>query len=172
MAKVTIVGAGLSGMVAAVNLARQGYEVKILEKEKKIGGAPMFHPSLHATPIDLNYTSDFIGIDISGCFELLADFHTWVLDRRVFSNPNNYGVERGPRESSIDVYLYNLAREYGVEFEFGQEIKRLAEVPPGSIIATGLMRALEDFSHLKTISGHGYSFLMESKILSNWQKVG
>ena len=70
MAKITIVGAGLAGMVAAINLARQGYEVTILEKEKQIGGSPVFHPSLHATPIDLRYTSDFIGIDISNHFQL------------------------------------------------------------------------------------------------------
>ena len=33
MAKITIVGAGLSGMVVAINLARQGDEVLIPEKE-------------------------------------------------------------------------------------------------------------------------------------------
>ena len=32
MAKRTVVGAGLSGMVAAIDLARQGDEVLILEK--------------------------------------------------------------------------------------------------------------------------------------------
>ncbi len=170
MAKITIVGAGLSGMVAAVNLARQGYEVLILEKEKQIGGSPAFHPSLHATPIDLRYTSDFIGIDISESFQLLTDFHTWIRDKRVYTNLNNYGVERGDRETAIDAYLYKLCLEHGVKFEFGQGINKLSDVPPGSIIAIGLMCNLQDFSDQKKISGHGHAFLMETKLgPASWQ---
>ena len=57
MPKRTVVGAGLSGMVAAIDLARQGDEVLVLGKEKAIGGSPAYHPSLHATPIDFQYTS-------------------------------------------------------------------------------------------------------------------
>ncbi len=170
MAKIVIVGAGLSGMVAGINLARQGYEVQILDKEKELGGSPMFHPSLHATPVDLSHTSDFIGIDISDSFQLLSDFHTWLKNKRLFSQLVNYGVERGNRETAIDVFLYNMCRDHGVQFEFGQRIKKLAEVPPGSIIATGLMASLSDFSNNKIISGHGYSFLMESQLgPASWQ---
>jgi phytoene dehydrogenase-like protein len=35
--KKIIVGAGLSGMVAAINLAQNGHEVEILEKASGIG---------------------------------------------------------------------------------------------------------------------------------------
>jgi len=170
MAKITIVGAGLSGMVAASDLARQGYEVTVLEREKRIGGSPAFHPSLHATPIDLNYTSEFVGIDISGCFQLLTDLHTWVRNKRIYSGMNNYGVERGARETSIDSYLYRICLEHGVKFEFGQSIDSLRDVPPGSIVATGLMCTMKDFSEHKKVSGHGYAFLMESKMgPASWQ---
>lgn len=33
-----IYGAGLSGLVSAINLVRGGYDVTVYEKEKKIGG--------------------------------------------------------------------------------------------------------------------------------------
>ncbi len=43
--KIHILGAGLSGMVAAITLARQGREVLVIEGEKKLGGMQSAHCS-------------------------------------------------------------------------------------------------------------------------------
>ena len=170
MPKRTVVGAGLSGMVAAIDLARQGDEVLVLEKEKAIGGSPAYHPSLHATPIDFQYTSDFIGIDVSPCFQLLVETQLWIRDTRLYPSLNHYGVERGDRETAIDTYLYKICLEHGVEFEFGHPVKRLKDIPPGSIVATGTMCTVDDFTVHKRIDGYGYAFLMETKLgPANWQ---
>lgn len=170
MPKRTVVGAGLSGMVAAIDLARQGDEVLILEKEKAIGGSPAYHPSLHATPIDFKYTSDFIGIDVSPCFKLLAETQLWVRDTRLYPNLNHYGVERGDRETAIDTYLYKMCLDHGVQFEFGHPVKRLKDIPPGSIVATGTMCTVDDFTVHKRIEGYGYAFVMDAKLgPANWQ---
>ena len=170
MAKRTVVGAGLSGMVAAIDLARQGDEVLIVEKEKAIGGSPAYHPSLHATPIDFKYTSDFIGIDVSTCFELLVETQLWVRDTRLYPSLNHYGVERGDRETAIDTYLYKICLDHGVEFEFGHPVKRLKDIPPGSIVATGTMCTVDDFTVHKRIEGYGYAFVMDTKLgPANWQ---
>lgn len=170
MSEITIVGAGLSGMVAAINLAKQGYEVTVLEKEKKIGGSPGFHPSLHVTPIDLKLTSEFTGIDLHARFPLCTDFQTYAKDNRIPARLNNYGAERGARDSSLDSYLFAICKEHGVKFKFGESVKKLGAVPPGSIIATGLMCALDDFKVNKIVTGHGYAFLMDSKIgPASWQ---
>ena len=170
MPKRTVVGAGLSGMVAAIDLARQGDEVLVLEKEKAIGGSPAYHPSLHATPIDIQYTSDFIGIDVSSCFQLLSDTQTWIRDTRLYPALIHYGVERGDRETAIDTYLYKMCLDHGVQFEFGHPVKRLKDIPPGSIVATGTMCTVDDFSVHKRIDGHGYAFVMDTKLgPANWQ---
>lgn len=170
MSKIIIVGAGLSGMVAGINLAKQGYDVTILEKEKKIGGSSVFHPSLHVTPIDLQLTSEFTGIDLYSQFPLLTDFQTWAKDKRIPARLNNYGAERGARESSLDMFLYKICKGEGVKFQFGHAVKKLTDVPPGSIIATGLTCALDDFKNNEIVDGHGFSFVMESKIgPSSWQ---
>ena len=59
-----VVGAGLAGMVAAINLAKAGYEVTVLEAEARIGGSPQLHPSLHITPIDKKKVWAYIGIEL------------------------------------------------------------------------------------------------------------
>lgn len=170
MSKITIVGAGLSGMTAGINLAKQGYEVTILEKEKKIGGSPAYHPSLHVTPVDLRLTSEFTGIELYDQLPLCTDFQTWIKDKRLNQRLNNYGVERGSRPSSLDSYLYKKAKEAGIKFEFGRNIKKFSDVPPGSLIATGLMCTMDDFKNIDIIKGYGYSFIMESDIgPASWQ---
>jgi len=170
VSKIVIAGAGLAGMVAGINLARQGDEVLILEREKRVGGSSLMHPSLHATPIDLRYTSDFVGIDLSDSFQLLSDFHTWIKKTRIYPNLVNYGVERGPRESSIDTYLYRLCLQHGVRFEFDRPVRALSDLPPGSIVATGLAAPFRDLSARRVVPVNGYSFRMESRLgPASWQ---
>jgi len=67
--EVIIFGAGTSGMIAGINLAREGYKVIIHDREKDYGGDPRYNPSVHTTPIDLALTSEYIGIDISPVFQ-------------------------------------------------------------------------------------------------------
>ena len=50
-------------------------------------------------------------------------------------------VERGSRNTSLDMHLYRLAKEAGVRFQFDHPIKTAEDfrkLPRGSIIATGL----------------------------------
>jgi hypothetical protein len=50
-------------------------------------------------------------------------------------------IERGPRSTSLDSYLFEIAVAEGVRFEFGQPLisnDEVAKLPPDTIIATGL----------------------------------
>ena len=48
--------------------------------------------------------------------------------------------------------------------------KKFSDVPPGSIIATGLMCTMEDLKKINAIKGYGYSFMMDCKIgTTSWQ---
>ena len=138
---VTIYGAGMSGLVAAINLAREGYAVRVHEREPAYGGSRIFNPSLHMTPLDVDETSNYLGIDISSAFlpltELIAYFH----DRPVgFPVKGIYAVERGDRQSSLDTILYNKCRELGVEFVWESRLdkKNLEHLSADTIIACGL----------------------------------
>ena len=117
--KITIIGGGLSGMVAGINLCREGFEVEIWDGAKTLGQLEPFHPSIHATPIDPKWVSNYIGIDITPCFTEAKRFRNFIEKRTYDLNPLNfYLVERGGRKSAIDTYLYNIVKELGITYRF------------------------------------------------------
>ncbi len=137
--KVHVVGAGLSGMVAAINLARADYEVTVLEAESRIGGSGVLHPSLHLTPVDKEYICKYIGIDLDDCFIAAKKFPVYLGGRLVEIFPQDWFiVERGPRPSSLDTRLYEQALKAGVKFKFNSRVDKLDDLPRDTIIATGL----------------------------------
>ncbi len=137
-----IIGAGMSGMVAALNLAGEGYRVIVREAEESYGGARIYNPSTHVTPIDPVKTSQYIGIDVSPVFHKVnkcpAFFHHTEIQFPVYSV---YGVERGDRPGSLDTLLYRRCLDAGVEFEFSSPLveEEIGRLKPGTIIACGLI---------------------------------
>ena len=94
--RITILGAGLAGLIAAIDLKRHGYEVIVLEKAKEIGGIGAFHPSIHVTPVHLGKASKYIGIDIRPCFYPVGHFRAYFDRTRYHLDPRDlYAVERG-----------------------------------------------------------------------------
>ncbi len=162
MAETHILGAGLSGMVAALALAREGQEVRVLEGADKIGGMGKFHPSLHGTPIDTDAVSQYIGFDISPHFTPARHLLNGVEDHlyRVDGNVIRL-IERGGRETAFDHGLYRECLRLGVKFEFGQFIDNINSLPPGSIIATGLHQSTFDALEIPYMIHYGYSSHME-----------
>ncbi len=144
MAKeISIYGAGMSGMVAAISLAREGHRVRICEAEGDYGGSSIYNPSTHATPIHVGKTSSYIGIDVAPAFHQLREcpayFHETMIHFPVYEV---YLVERGNRPSALDTLLFDECRELGVEFEFSTALRRddVSRLQPGTIIACGLAR--------------------------------
>ena len=144
---VTIYGAGMSGLVAAINLAREGYAVTVYEREEAYGGDTLYNPSTHTTPILPAKVSEYIGIDITPAFKPLVDLPFYFHDTRVqFPTSGMYAVERGDRPSSLDSLLYPQACELGVRFRFNTPLEKEAipTLPPGTIIACGLSPEVYD----------------------------
>ncbi len=140
-----VVGAGLAGLTAAINLARRGREVVVLEKGKRVGGLAVYNPSPHGTPMDAEAMSRYTGIDLRPAMVPLEEGVISVWGKRYRQRfPRNvraWMIERGPRRTSMDHYLYRLAVEEGVRFEFDQPVvsdRQVNELPRNSIVATGL----------------------------------
>ena len=139
-----IYGGGMSGLVAAINLAREDYRVVIKEAEDSYGGSKIYNPSTHVTPIDVGKTSDYIAIDVRPVFHKTRRCPAYLHDTKFqFPVYEVYGVERGNRPGSLDTLLYRECLDLGVEFEFSTPL-RAEDVPhlkPGTIIACGLIPA-------------------------------
>jgi flavin-dependent dehydrogenase len=141
MNPIQIVGAGPAGLVAAIVLGRAGRKVRVLEKEKAVGGDPTTHPRIDVTPMDLEPLRELIGIDFSPAAEPAQEYHRHLWGQLYRMDPAPlYLFERGSRPTSLETYLAGLALEAGVEVEFSRPVvsaEDFARLPAGSILATG-----------------------------------
>lgn len=140
-----IIGAGLAGLTAAIKLSREGRQVTVLEKGRRIGGSVAYNPSPHGTPMDPRAMARYTGIDLEpGMVRLPGGIVSLWGKRYEVKFPSNMAawmIERGARRSSLDHYLYRIALGEGVRFEFDQAViseRQLRDLPPGTIMATGL----------------------------------
>ncbi|MDI7252467.1 MAG: FAD-dependent oxidoreductase [Actinomycetota bacterium] len=164
MAEVRIVGAGLAGLTAAVILARKGHRVTVLEREERIGGSPLYHPSCQGSPLRLKEMYAYLGLDISPGVEPIREMREIAGGRAYDFDPRLIGAwffERGPRETSLDSHLYRLAREAGVEFRFSSPVlspEDLWEYYPDCIVATGLHFEGFDAFGVPYLTSHHYTY--------------
>lgn len=157
--EVNIFGGGMSGLIAAINLARDGYSVTIREKESGYGGSTLYNPSTHVTPLNVEMTSEYIGIDISSAFHPLLSCPAFFGDTRVMLPVAGvYAVERGNRPTSLDTLLYEQCRDLDVDFEFEAPLtmNELENLPPNSIIACGLTPSVYDMIDVPYIPWYGW----------------
>ena len=164
---IQIYGAGLAGLVSAINLARNGYHITVYEKEKKIGGSTKCHPSVHMTPVDIQKMQEYIGIEIESCFSKLESFRGYIGSKKyIFSTKNLYVVERGPRKSSLDYLLYKIALENGVNFQFSYPLtsKNIKTIPENSVIATAGYSQIANVLHLPYIAFKQFNTNMETNL--------
>ena len=125
MKKVDIYGAGISGLTAAINLVKDGYNVTVFEKEKEIGGSVKHTPSVHMTPIHFEKMKNYIGFDVEPFFSKLDKFKADIYSKEVTFNPKHlYVTERGRSKDALDYNLFKIAEDLGVNFEFSHPLTK------------------------------------------------
>jgi flavin-dependent dehydrogenase len=138
---IKIVGAGPSGLTAAINLAKAGHEVTVYEKRADTG--KRFHGDLqglenwssHTNVIrELEQMNIYVNFDCDLFLKLIT---TNGSKQRVShypeDNPLCYLVKRGTLPGSLDQGLKAQALEAGVRIHFGQTISP----EEADIMATG-----------------------------------
>lgn len=163
MSEQIVVGAGLSGLVAAIVLARRGHSVRVIEKYKTVGAQPERWPMVDVTPMIPGEMSKYLGIPIGEpqvkeC--KLLNGYFWDQEFRVPIERSNLKlVERGPRKTGLDGYLLEIALAEGVKVEFEEAVLgqgAIAALPPDTIIATGLYAETFDALNIPYVMGWCY----------------
>lgn len=163
MADVTVVGAGISGLVASINLARMGHGVRVLERESRVGGMPEFRPDPAGSPFNLHAIKAYSGVDVSQAAKLIDEAYVFAWGKRFYvpmrASTGMYMVERGSRSTSLDSLLLAEAQSLGVGVEFGQSVISqgdYARLPADTIVATGLKIEAYEALNLPYAPLYGY----------------
>lgn len=140
MEKIKILGAGLSGLTAAINLAKEGYKVKVFEKNSDCG--ERFDGDFQGLE---NWTSETDVLDDLKSMNIDANFYCKPFRKMSFYDPDMkkkdvvsnkpifYLVRRGSSRDCFDMGLKKQAENAGVDIEF----KKTVNESDADIIATG-----------------------------------
>ncbi len=140
MKTIRIIGGGLSGLTAAINLKRAGIDVEVHERKKFCGKHThdfqffenwTFEKDALAILQDLNIQTGFY-IKPWYSLEFISPSLKKCLKRS--SQPLMYLVKRGPMEDSIDYALQKQAITAGIPIHFNSKLK----TEEADIIATGI----------------------------------
>ena len=141
--KIQIVGAGIAGMTAAINLAKNGKSVIIYEKKNCIGGSRdgdfeglenwIFSKGLPDSVAECGI--DFNSIPKTPIFEFFVHVKGKQPIRVKSQDPFFHIVNRGTSSDSFDNYLTEICKSLNIEFLFNQNLiksKPQISVPPRS----------------------------------------
>lgn len=137
---IIIAGAGISGLSAAITLAKAGYDVMVYEKNKTIG--ERFHGDFQGleswtTEEDVLDSLKRMNININFPVHPAKKFRVYdsnlEYEEAKSKTPLYYLVRRGHFKDTIDYGLYKQAKESGVKVYFNKQINE----ENADIIATG-----------------------------------
>jgi len=122
---IKIIGAGLSGLTAGINLAKAGYKVKIFEKNNVVG--KRFHNDYqgienwfykqdaleHIQKLNIKVNFPYRPIRVLNIIGPQEKVYNFQFDRNAF-----YLVKRGTDKDTLDHAIYQQAKKAGVEIIF------------------------------------------------------
>jgi flavin-dependent dehydrogenase len=138
--RIRILGAGVSGLTAAITLARRGFDVEVLERARQVGNR--FRGDLQGLE---NWTSSQdvlamlgeMGIPITFDYDGFCECRHYDNRLREYrlrsARAGFYLIRRGPMPGSLDWSLRTAAESAGVTIRYGVELDQ----PAPDIIATG-----------------------------------
>lgn len=151
MHKIKILGAGLSGLTAAINLAKDGYKVEIFEKNKDCG--MRFNSDLQGLE-NWSFKTDIIedlkSMNLKVNFHCKPYYSTDIYDPELnrkqlkSKRPLFYFVQRGNKKGCIDTELKKQALKQGVKINFNTTIpeKEAEIVASGPKKANGIVKGI------------------------------
>ncbi|MDO8444308.1 MAG: NAD(P)-binding protein [bacterium] len=179
---IKILGAGLSGLTAGINLAKAGYTVEIYEKRADSGAR--FHGDLQglenwSEKVDVLDDLRTMNIDVSFDYTPFSEFfgidggktRPFKFYEAIF-----YVVKRGSMEGSIDQSLKNQTLKLGVKIKYNQtvsptDVDIVATGPITKAVVGAAKGIVFETTHLDiaigiadtSVANGGYAYLLITK---------
>lgn len=123
--EIKIIGAGISGLTAAINLAKAGYKVKVFEKNEVVG--KRFHGDYqgienwiykkdalkHLKALNIKINFPYFPVNKANIIGPKGKIYFFKSDQNFF-----YLVKRGTERDTLDQHLLRQAKDIGVEIIF------------------------------------------------------
>ena len=124
--KVAVIGAGVSGLIAARELQREGHRPIIFEKSDKIGGLWVYDPRTESDPLshEMVHSSLYFSLR-TNLPRVLMGFSDFPFSER------EYGDRRAfPGHREVAAYLNDFATQFGIAelVRFNSEVVRVEAV--------------------------------------------
>ncbi|XP_058744161.1 flavin-containing monooxygenase FMO GS-OX-like 3 isoform X3 [Vicia villosa] len=112
--KVAVIGAGVSGLIAAKELHQQGHTVTIFEKNNRIGGTWVYDPKTDSDPLSINPTREIIHSSLYHSLRTnlprqVMGFLDYPFSKRESGDPRTF-----PGHEEVLRFLEDFAGEFGI----------------------------------------------------------
>ncbi|XP_058225356.1 flavin-containing monooxygenase FMO GS-OX2-like isoform X2 [Rhododendron vialii] len=131
--KVAIIGAGVSGLVTARELLREGHRVVVYEKSNQPGGTWVYDPRVESDPLGLDPKREIVDSSLYSSLRTNLPRHLMGLSDysftdRVYGDPRNF-----PGHEEVLKFVKDFAREFGLTelIRFETEVVRVERFDSG-----------------------------------------
>ncbi|KAI8545375.1 hypothetical protein RHMOL_Rhmol07G0035000 [Rhododendron molle] len=131
--KVAIIGAGVSGLVTARELLREGHRVVVYEKSNQPGGTWVYDTRVESDPLGLDPKREIVHSSLYSSLRTNLPRHLMGLSDypftdRVYGDPRNF-----PGHEEVLKFVKDFAREFGLTMliRFETEVVRVERFDSG-----------------------------------------
>ncbi|CAI8607500.1 unnamed protein product [Vicia faba] len=112
--KVAVIGAGVSGLIAAKELQEQGHTVVIFEKNNRVGGTWVYDPKTDSDPLSIEPTREIIHSSLYQSLRTnlprqVMGFLDYPFGKRESGDPRSF-----PGHEEVVRFLEDFAGEFGI----------------------------------------------------------
>ncbi|KAF7137154.1 hypothetical protein RHSIM_Rhsim07G0030500 [Rhododendron simsii] len=132
--KVAIIGAGVSGLVTARELLREGHRVVVYEKSNQPGGTWVYDTRVESDSLGLDPKREIVHCSLYSSLRTnlprpLMGFSDYPFTDRVYGDPRNF-----PGHEEVLKFVKDFAREFGLTelIRFQTEVVRVERVESGN----------------------------------------
>ncbi|XP_059318259.1 flavin-containing monooxygenase FMO GS-OX5-like isoform X1 [Lycium ferocissimum] len=128
--KVAVIGAGVSGLVTARELQREGHRVTVFEKSNKLGGLWVYNPQIETDPLSVDPNREIIHSSLYKSLRTNLPRQLMSFSDYPFKGEINGKILNFPGHEQVLKFLNEFAEDFGITdlIRFNAEVVRVAQV--------------------------------------------